>query len=381
MKERSYIASYDPYIFLIYIVLLTLGLYFQLSISSVRNSMFFFYRQLGFSILSLGAVWFAFIIIDLHKLRRFAIILVIISIILLIIVLAFGDPVKGAIRSIKIWNVNFQPSLLARIVLIFYFAHILDKKQREIPKSSPLCFLKKFHSLITITLVVFALIFAGRHLSILIISSLTLISMLFLARIRLSTIFLILSICLVIGIIAISLGSAYRSQRIITYQRYSLFFPNSDISKDSGADDYQIREGLISLTSGKLFGTGSERGKGKHYFLPEAKTDYIFAIIGEERGYLGALFVFALYVLLFARSIISSWQNESFFLKLLGLGLGMNIFFNVLINIGVAMAALPSTGVTLPFISYGGTSLLINSLSIGLLMNISARKKRFIINA
>ncbi|MCK4696326.1 MAG: FtsW/RodA/SpoVE family cell cycle protein, partial [Candidatus Cloacimonetes bacterium] len=102
-----------------------------------------------------------------------------------------------------------------------------------------------------------------------------------------------------------------------------------------------------------------------------------FAIIGEEFGFLGALSVLGMYVFLFIRSIISSYRKEDLYLKLAGIGLGMNIFFNAMVNIGVAMAAIPSTGVTLPFISYGGTSLLVNSFTIGLLLNISATRQKF----
>ena len=122
-------------------------------------------------------------------------------------------------------------------------------------------------------------------------------------------------------------------------------------------------------------GTISKRGTGKHYFLPEAKTDYIFSIIGEEFGFLGALIVIGLFIFLFYRAIVNSLRQDDTFLKLAGIGLGMNIFFNAMVNIGVSMAILPSTGVTLPFISYGGTSLLVNSFSVGLLLNISAKKQ------
>jgi len=160
------------------------------------------------------------------------------------------------------------------------------------------------------------------------------------------------------------------------YSKYSLFHKAMNKESEySGTQDYQIKESLLSLTGGRLIGTTPSRGTGKHYFLPEAKTDYIFSIIGEEFGFMGALFVFGLFIFLFSRVIINSLQQDDVFLKLLGIGLGMNIFFNAMVNIGVSMAVLPSTGVTLPFISYGGSSLLVNSFSVGLLLNISAKKQ------
>ena len=377
MKSKIYIAQYDHYILFIYLILMFIGLYMQLNISSVRSSMFFFYRQLIWFILSIAAVWYAFKVVDLEKLRRISFFLVIFTIILLICVLIFGQNVKGAIRSIQIWKFNIQPSLLARIVLIIYFAHILDKKKRIIPESKPSVFFLHFNSLITMTVIVYGLILAEKHFSPLVISGLTLLSIIFLARIKFLTIFLILLILFISGVVIINFGPKYRNERMKIYQEYSLFFKNRSGVEYTGSDDYQVKEGLISLSSGKLFGTGSARGTGKHYFLPEAKTDYIFAIIGEEYGFSAALFVIGLYIMLLIRTFISSWKKDDLFLQLAGVGLGLNIFFNAMVNIGVAMAALPSTGVTLPFISYGGTSLLVNSFAIGLILNISAERKRF----
>jgi cell division protein FtsW len=376
MKSKTYIANYDHYILVIYFVLMIIGLYMQLNISSVRTSMSFFYKQFIWFFLSIGSVWFAFKKINLEKLRNVSFYLIIFTIILLIAVLIFGKSVKGAVRSLHIWKFSVQPSLLARITLILYFAHILDKKQRFIPLSKPRNFHKYFNSLIVMTIIVFGLILLERHFSPLVISGLTLLSLLFLARIKLATIVVMIAILILSGFMVIKFGPKYRGERMQIYQEYSLFHKIDSESTYTGTNDYQVKESLISLASGKLFGTTPTRGTGKHYFLPEAKTDYIFAIIGEEHGFIGSLFVIALYILLFFRTITSSIKRDDLYLQLLGIGLGMNIFFNAMVNIGVAMAALPSTGVTLPFISYGGTSLLVNSFTIGLLLNISAKRQR-----
>ncbi|MCK4654365.1 MAG: FtsW/RodA/SpoVE family cell cycle protein [Candidatus Cloacimonetes bacterium] len=378
MKAKIYIAQYDYYILFVYMLLMFIGLYMQLNISSVRTSMSFFYRQFTWFGLSLLSLWIAFKFVNLNKIRNYTFFFLIITILLLILVLILGENVKGAVRSIRIWKINIQPSLIARIVLILYFAHFLDKKQRLIPKSHPKGFLRNFNALIVMPLIIFILILLEKHFSPLIISGLTLISILLLAKIRYSTILLIIGILFISIVLILELGPKYRSERMQIYSKYSLF--NKAMNEESeyhGTNDYQIKEGLISLSSGKMFGTSPQRGTGKHYFLPEAKTDYVFAIIGEEFGFLGALFVLGLYVFLFIRSIISSYHKEDLYLKLAGIGLGMNIFFNAMVNIGVAMAAIPSTGVTLPFISYGGTSLLVNSFTIGLLLNISATRQKF----
>jgi cell division protein FtsW (lipid II flippase) len=339
--------------------------------------MSFFYRQFIWFGLSVFSLWFAFKVVKLEKIRPYIFMFLIITILLLIAVLIFGENVKGAIRSFRIWKINIQPSLIARIVLILYFAHFLDKKQKHIDDTRPKGFLRHFNALIVMTLIVFFLILAEKHFSPLIISGFTLISLLLLAKIRFSTILLLICISLIALMIVMKLGPRYRGERMQIYEKYSLF--HKALNKDteySGTNDYQIRESLISLTGGRLFGTTPRKGTGKHYFLPEAKTDYIYSIIGEEFGFLGALFVLGLYVFLFTRTIINSFKKDMF-LMLIGIGLGMNIFFNAMVNIGVSLAAIPSTGVTLPFISYGGTSLLINSFTVGLLLNISAERQRF----
>lgn len=376
MKTKTYIAQYDIYILFTYFVLIALGIFMQLNISSVRTSMYFFYRQFIWLFLSFGSLYFAFKIIDLEKFRKLIVPLLLVIILMLISVLIFGDTVKGAVRSIRIWKINIQPSLLARIILIFYFAHILDKRKRQIDDTRPKGFLKHFHQLIVVTFIIYFLILLEKHFSPLVISGITLLSLLFIAKIRLSTIGIILATCLIIALLVIQLGPAYRSERMKIYSKYSLFHKAINKESDySGTRDYQVRESLLSLSGGRLTGTTSKRGTGKHYFLPEAKTDYIFSIIGEEFGFLGALIVIGLFVFLFYRAIINSLRQDDTFLKLAGIGLGMNIFFNAMVNIGVSMAILPSTGVTLPFISYGGTSLLVNSFSVGLLLNISAKKQ------
>ena len=375
-KKKTIITSYDYYILSIYIILMIIGLFMQLNISSIRTSMMFFYKQSIWFVLSLISLWFAFRIINLEKCRRLIFPILFLVIISLVFVLISGSEIKGAQRSFSFMGVNIQPSLLARIILILYFAHILDKKRDVIDDTKPKQFLAHFNSLIIISILVFGLIFAGKHLSILIILGSTIFWMLWLSKIHFSTISVIVGVMFLGILVALIFGKNYRRERIEIFEQYSLFHKYTGQQKVyEGDKDYQIRESLISLASGKLFGTTPKRGTGKHYFLPEAKTDYIFAIVGEEFGFLVASLVIGLYVLLFFRVIKNAQKTDSLFLKLTGYGLGMNIFFNAMVNVGVAMSALPSTGVTLPFISYGGTSLLVNSFSVGLLLNISSTRK------
>ena len=385
MKTKTFIAEYDHYILISYMILILVGLYMQLNISSVRSNMSFFYKQVIWFAISLFFVWFAFKKINLEKLRKYIPPLLIITLILLILVLIIGKHVKGGTRFFPVTipvihlTFNVQPSLLARIMLILYFAHILDKKKKFISESTPKSFLKNFNQLIVIPILFYALILLEKHFSPIIISGSSLLFLLYLAKIRYSTVFTIIGILLIFGVAVITFGPKYRNLRMQIYAKYSLFLKVLHKSGEyTGNKDYQIRESLVSLAGGKFFGVSSKRGTGKHYFLPEAKTDYIYSIIGEEWGFFGAFLVMGIYLFLFYRIYRDSVKKESLYLQLTGLGLGMNIFFNAMVNIGVAMSALPSTGVTLPFVSYGGTSLIINSFSIGLLLNISAKKRQII---
>jgi len=311
---------------------------------------------------------------DLEKTRVLAPYMVYLTLILLIIVLFKGSTIKGATRQISLGFISFQPSFLARVVLVFYFAHILDKRHEELLAATPIKFLTDFAPLITLTGFTFLLIILERHLSTLIIGGATLYGMLVYAGTK-KRVLLLIALIGILGAVAIlTHGADYRKARLTTYKKYSLFFKDRNTAKADDSD-YQVKESLTALTSGGLIGTGIARGRAKHYFLPEARTDYIFTIIAEEFGFLGAIFVFGLHCLLFFRSFRMANSQESRYLKFLGVGLAMNIFFNVLVNTGVSMSILPPTGNTLPFISYGGSALLIDSASLGVILNISAVRR------
>ncbi len=377
--SKTYIVSYDHLLLACYVALCLIGLFVMLDINSVRSGLRFFYRHLIFLGFSTVVMFLTFRFRNLSKLRKWIFPSIVGVMILLVLVLIIGASVKGATRSIRLGPINLQPSLLARVCLVFYFAHILDKKKDIIPKSGPKGFIKNFKSLIIMPILVFGLILAERHLSPLIISGMTLLGMLWIARIRLTTILLIMAILFAGGITVLSFGAKYRSSRMEIFEKYSIYnkiFGDKDKNYDGVTGDYQVRESLTALTSGNLIGVGTESGLAKHYYLPETRTDYIYSIIGEEFGYLGALAVLLIFSLLFYRSMNSSWNQEDFFLKMVGIGLSINIFANAMVNIGVAMSALPSTGVTLPFISYGGTSLIVNSFSIGVILNISSKRRQ-----
>ena len=373
-NNRFYITSYDKVILFAYLGLTLIGLLIMLDISSVRNSMVYFYRQMAYIGVSLVVMLFILYYCNLTKLKALNSVLIGLSITLLVIVLLKGESVKGATRSINFGIVNFQPSFLARVALIFYFAQVISNKRKELEESGFGDFIKNFLPLLVITGIIYGLILKGQHFSSLVISGASLVCILFLGGLRYKLVLVALIICLVAGFAVIKMGAKFRSERLDIYRKYCLFFqgpaPSIPPSKE-----YQVKESLTALSSGKIFGTGPDRGRSKHYYLPEARTDYVFTVIGEEFGFLGAILVFGLHCLLFYRIMLMAFKQNDFYLQLLAMGLSLNIFLNVLVNVGVSMSILPSTGNTLPFISYSGTAMLIDSATIGVVLNISAKRK------
>lgn len=374
-RLSTYIVGFDRTIFLSYLALCLAGLVVMVDITSVQSSMAYFYRHLVFLGISATAAIFILYFFDLPKLRFTNTWLVYLAIVMLVWVLVKGSTIKGATRQIDFGLFSFQPSFFARIALVFFYANVLDKKQQLLRDTKNILhFPRNFPELTLLTAIVFALILVEKHLSAIIIGGMTLLGMLFYAGIRKRILLIILGLGLVSGLLIITKGDSFRMQRMKTYKKYSLFFPERDLS-DSGDADYQVRESLTALTSGGFLGTGMARGRAKHYYLPEARTDYVFTIIGEETGYLGAMLVFLLHSTLFFASLKMANKQTDNYLKFLAAGMAMNIYCNVLVNTGVAMSILPPTGNTLPFISYGGSALLMDSIAVGVILNISAQRR------
>lgn len=374
-RLSTYIVGFDKTILLSYILLAIIGLIVMVDISSVQSSMTYFYKQLIFVFISGIAVVFILYFFNFEKLRFANTYFVYLSIFLLVLVLLKGTTVKGATRGISLGLISIQPSFFARVALVFFFANVLDKKHDLLLETKNILhFPKNFPELTLLTVLVFVLIFVGKHLSAIVIAGVTLMSMLLYAGIRKRIILIIMGLGLLTGMLIITQGDSFRMQRMQTFKKYSLFFKERDLSQSANAD-YQVRESLVALTSGGLFGTGIARGRAKHYYLPEARTDYVYTIIGEEAGYLGAMVVFLLHSLLFFAALRMSNKQENRYYRFLGAGMALNIYSNVLVNTGVAMSILPPTGNTLPFISYGGSALLMDSVAVGVILNISAQRR------
>jgi cell division protein FtsW len=272
----------------------------------------------------------------------------------------FGYSAGGAIRWFRFKSFTFQPSEFARFAMIIYLAYSMSRKMDKI-KDFYVGFLP--HALVFGMFA--ALIIIQPDFGSVVILGAVFWIMLFAGGVRISH--LMASLFLIIPIAYyLMVNAEYRIKRIMS------FLNPWQYPADEG---YQIIHSLMAFGTGGIWGTGIGKGYQKLFYLPEPHTDFIFSVIGEELGLLGVLTILGLYVLIFWRGILIARNSRDSFGSFVAIGLTTAIGLQVCVNTGVALGLLPTKGLTLPFLSYGGTSLLINMASIGILMNIGAAKK------
>lgn len=272
----------------------------------------------------------------------------------------FGYSAGGATRWFRLGSFTFQPSEFARFALVIYLAYSMNKKM-DVLKDFYVGFLPHILVLFMFTVLI---IFQPDFGSVLILGALTWV-MLFVGGVRISH--LIISLVLIIPMAYFFMVSAdYRSKRIMSFL---------NPWKYSADDGYQVVHSLMAFGTGGIWGTGIGKGYQKLFYLPEPHTDFIFSVIGEELGLLGVLAILGLYILIFWRGISIARNCKDSFGSFIAIGLTTAIGLQICINMGVTLGLLPTKGLTLPFLSYGGTSLLLNMASIGILMNIGKAKK------
>jgi cell division protein FtsW (lipid II flippase) len=309
--------------------------------------------------------------------KKYIYFLILLSYLLLFWVLNKGVVVNGAKRWINIFGISFQPSSLIMLILIIYYSEFLSRKIELIRSKKFSDVLKVFTIPLIVTGSIFFLIFREKHLSILLITSATIFTMIYIAGLRKRYFFSIIIIGL-LGLSFILFGSSkknYRNDRIDLWKKYNFFLRKYNGYDKINVSSIQVKESLIAITAGGFFGKGFSGGRSKYQFLPEVTSDYVFSVINEEFGYLAGILVIIGYMTILLFSIKAVEFHKSLYLKFLTIGISMLIFYTVLVNIGVATSILPSTGVPLPFLSYGGTAFWINSIEIGILANLTKKIK------
>ncbi|MFC4617257.1 stage V sporulation protein E [Camelliibacillus cellulosilyticus] len=343
--------------------LLTLGLIMVYSASAVwasykyDDAFFFAKRQLMFA--GVGIV-LMFVMMNIHywTWRSWAKIALGLCFLLLIIVLIPGvGLVRGGASSwLGVGAFSIQPSEFMKMAMIIFLAKYLSENQKYIPTVK-----KGLFPSLTLVFLAFGLIMLQPDLGTGTVLVATCFTMLFTAGARIKHFIFLGSIGL-IGLAGLILSAPYRIKRITSFL---------DPWSDQLGSGFQIIQSLYAIGPGGLLGFGLGQSRQKFQYLPEPQTDFIFAIISEELGFIGAVFVLFLFCLLLWRGIRVAIGAPDLYGSLLAIGIVGMIAIQVMINIAVVTGLMPVTGITLPFLSYGGSSLTLMLVSIGILLNIS----------
>ena len=365
IKSASVKSGMDlPFLVLVFL-LVSIGLVMMFSASYPNafylhhGDSFFFIRNQ--SIFAVAGLILMIVIskFDYRNLKIFHIPILVVSFVLLLLVFAM-KPINGARRWIQIGPIGFQPSEITKFSLILSFATIIDKNFNKMGtfKYGILPFLM-------ILIPSIALLALEPHLSCTVIVIMLAAMMLFIGGIKLRWFAYVL--------VPILLFLAY-----IVLFTDKLSHANSRISgwldpfnSSNSADTWQTRQSLYAIGSGGIFGLGLGNSRQKYLFLPEPYNDFIFAVICEELGFIGAVVVLLIFASLIWRGVVISIRAKDRFGTLLGLGLTMQVGMQMILNISVVTNTIPNTGISLPFFSYGGTSLLMLLAQMGILLSIS----------
>ncbi len=363
LKRTNNVSGNFDALLLFFVLFLTgIGIVMIYSASSslaaqrFNNSYFFLKKQTIFSIVG-GCALYLCSAINYRRYRPFAYIFILISMLLLIAthISGYGHSAGGATRWIRIAGISIQPSEITRISMIIYLAYSLSKKKDRINEFE-IGFLPHF---VIFSILGLLIIKQPDFGSVAILGILTWV-MMFAGGVRIKH--LVLPLIPIIPIaVWIMISKSYRVQRLTAFM---------DPWKYQLDESYQLVHSLMAFGSGGIIGKGLGNGFQKLFYLPEPHTDFILSVIGEELGLLGVATIIIVYFFIIWRGITIARATTDLFGSLLATGLTSAIGFQVCINMCVAMGLLPTKGLTLPFLSYGGTSLLMNMIAIGILLNI-----------
>lgn len=324
------------------------------------DSEYFLWRQLLYTCMGIGVI---FIVggIDYKYIKSFSRVILVVSVVLLSLLLmlkAFGL-IDGAARWIGYGKFRFQASDLAKYAMIIYLAKMLEEKKRWIKD-----LYKAYYPMVTVIFIITALVAFEPNFSTASILVLIGFSMLFVGRVSLLHLFLTALTILPLAAI-FATAASYRMSRLMTY-----------LGRGNEAESYQVTQALIGLGNGGLLGLGPGESKQRELFLPASYNDFIFAVIGEEYGFIGTVAIILIFVGIVICGVTIAHNALDDFGRYMAFGITAALGIYAFINAGVACHVLPTTGVAMPFISFGGSSALFNSIGVGILLSISREKKR-----
>jgi cell division protein FtsW len=303
------------------------------------------------------AAMFIGINIDYLKYRKLTKPALIIAIAFLVITFVLGGETKGATRWLRFGGIGFQPSEFAKFALLFHLCVLISSKGELIKD-----FKKGFLSMMIWIGSVSGLVMLQPNFSAGMMIILLSCVMLFVSRAKFTHLLATGAAALpILGLYMVS--ASYRMDRIRSF-----------IGGHSGGKfNYQLWQGIIGFGNGGLFGVGPGESKQRDFFLPESYGDFVFSIVGEEYGFVGTVFFLGLFLFIMLRGFKIAKNAKDEFSRLLAIAITSTITMYALVNAGVTLGVLPTTGLPMPFVSYGGSSLLFSSFAVGILLNISSR--------
>ncbi len=369
------LEKFDKILFITILSLLLFGVIMVLSTSMIFayqrfNSPYsFFVKQVIWMIIGFGFMYFT-LGFKQKAMRKFSRFFYFILTAVLFALLFFGKEINGAKRWFDIGFVTFQPSEFMKVAMILFMADYIDRKKSKLQTHSG------FLNFLFIIGVPLVLILLQPDLGGVIVLVAIIISMFFVAGLKLK--YLLLVILLGLSVVPVEImRKPFRRERMKEYISQFIFNKNNitDNVRPLLATEINSQHdaSMVALERGGWLGTGPGRSRLKLFYLPEPHTDFIFAIIGEEWGYLGSIVVIGLFVLLFMRGLKISMNSSDFFSSLTAMGIAVYFSVQSAFHIGVSCGLFPTKGLTLPFISFGGSSLIVSMTAAGVLLNISGR--------
>jgi len=296
--------------------------------------------------------------LDYHKAQRFTKLALLLAIGLLAVTLVMGGEAKGASRWLRYGSMGIQPSEFAKYALLFHLAALIAVKGELVRD-----FKHGFVPIIIWIALVTMLVMIQPNFSMgAMIFGLGLL-MLFIGHAKLTHILVLFAV--VVPLLALYMWSAqYRQVRMMD------FFQGHH---GSGLHNYQLQQGIYGFANGGIFGVGPGESKQRDLFLPESYGDFVFSIVGEEYGFLGTMFVMLMFLIFVLRGFKIAQHAEDAFGRYVAIAITCAISLYALVNAGVTLGILPTTGLPMPFVSYGGSSMVFSAFAVGVLLNISSR--------
>ena len=323
------------------------------------DSLKFFKSQFIFFVIGLIIMLFlSKIDVNFYKKHSNKILLGCLILLILVLIPGIGKIRNGSRSWFGIGPLGIQPSEFSKIALIIFSAKYLSNNDRDVKSIK-----KGILPLLLVIIFFFVLIMLEPDFGTAMVIVLTLIVMIFIAGPNMSF-FIKIGLIGLLGIVGLIVVAPYRMKRIVAYVN-----PWTD-PLGSG---FQIIQSLYAIAPSGLLGLGFGNSIQKNFYLPEPQTDFIFSIISEELGFFGCLFVISAFAIIFYRCISISLNQNDLFKKYLSFGLSFGIILQAIINLCVVCGIIPTTGVTLPFLSYGGSSLLVSMASMGIVLSISRK--------